>query len=431
MKAKAKKKVALFTVGCKLNQYETQAMGELLEKDGFERVDFKKPADLYIINTCTVTGQSDYSSRQAIYRAKRWSPFAKIIVTGCYAELKLDFLKNLPGVSKVFGNERKKNIAQIALSLFDSKRLDFEEDTEELKVKGHFNHTRALVKIQDGCNQSCSYCVVPLVRGKERSRDSKQIIEEVENLVSNGFKEVVLTGVHVGRYDFCGEDTVTLTKKILDYTSIKRIRYSSIEPNEIPFNLIDLIAKEKRICKHLHVPLQSGDDEILKLMNRSYNTEYYKDLLSKIVEAFPFVTIGADVIVGFPGETERHFENTYKFIQSLPLPYLHIFSYSKREGTKASFLKDKVDPKTIKKRSEILHKLAREKWEKFLDSFIGKNLEVLIEKRRDRKTKKLIGLSDNYIRVLVQGEDELFNQIVEVFVKKREGRFLIGKVNGQ
>ncbi len=429
MKKIDKKKVALFTVGCKLNQYETQAMGELLKKVGFERVDFKKPADLYLINTCTVTAQSDYSSRQAVYRAKRRSPSAKIILTGCYAELQSDFLKNLKGVNLVLGNEDKKNISQIALNLFDSDTTVFKSNETELFVTDHFNHTRALVKIQDGCNQSCSYCIVPFARGRERSRAPQKIIKEIENLVSNGFKEVVLTGVHVGRYDFEGDDIVSLTRKILDFSSVPRIRYSSIEPNEVSSFLIDLMAREKRICKHLHIPLQSGDCEILKSMNRCYDTEYYKNLLSKIAEAVPNVTIGADVIVGFPGETDKNFKNTCEFIRSLPLPYLHVFSYSERQGTKASSFNNKVDPIVIKKRSEIMHDLAEKRWERYLDTFVGKKLKVLIEKRRDKKTNKLLGLSDNYIRVLIEGKDELFNQIIEAFIQKREGKFLLGKIS--
>ena len=428
MNKHGKKKVALFTVGCKLNQYETQAMGEMLEGCGFERVDFKTPADLYVINTCTVTSQSDYSSRQAVYRAKRKAPRSKIIVTGCYAELKPDFLGDLPGVTLVFSNEDKKDISRIALSLFNSEKDLFMDNQTELFVTDHFNHTRALVKIQDGCSQRCSYCIVPFARGEEKSRDFEDILDEIGALVSNGFKEIVLTGVHIGRYDFGGFDIVSLTRKILDSTSIERIRFSSIEPNELSSDLIDLVANEKRLCKHLHVPLQSGDDEILKSMNRFYDTKYYRALLSKIVDIISDVTIGADVIVGFPGETEKHFQNTFNFIKSLPLPYLHVFSYSDREGTKASFFKNKLDPKIIKKRSEIMHDYAEERWEAHLDSFSGKNLEVLIEKKKDKRTKKLIGLSDNYIRVLLDGEDDLYNKIAKVGILKREGKFLLGEV---
>ena len=421
----AQKRIALFTVGCKLNQYETQGMGELLEKAGFLRVDFKSKADVYIINTCTVTAQSDYSSRQAIYRAKKRSPGSKIIITGCYAQLEPDFLKTLPGVSLVINNEQKKDIAQIVLNLFNSeKRIP---PAPELKVSSHFGHTRGLVKIQDGCNQSCSYCVIPFARGKERSKGPFLIMEEIKNLIENGFKEVVLTGVHVGRYNFFGVDLVVLTEKILESTQIKRLRYSSIEPNEINDDLINLIASEKRICRHLHVPLQSGEDEILQAMHRSYSTDYYKDLIDRLVKKVAELTIGADVIVGFPGETEENFQNSSKFIASLPLSYLHVFSYSDRKGTVASFLPDKIPPFVIHRRSQELHQIGKEKWEKFLDFYTGKQLEVLIEKTRDKKSGKLIGLSDNYIRVLLDGENSLGNQIIPVKILKREGKFLLAE----
>lgn len=419
------KTVALFTVGCKLNQYETQGMGELLEKAGFLRVDFKSKADVYIVNTCTVTAQSDYSSRQALFRAKRRSPDSKIVITGCYAELEPDFLKTLPGVSLVIFNEQKKNIAQIVANLFNSeKRIP---PALELKVSSHFCHTRALVKIQDGCNQSCSYCVIPFARGKEKSKDPFLIVEEIRNLEENDFKEVVLTGVHVGRYDFDGMDLVGLTEKALASTQIKRLRYSSIEPNEITDDLINLVASEKRICRHLHIPLQSGEDKILQAMNRSCSTEYFQNLITRLVNKIPELTIGADVIVGFPGETEEEFQNSCDFILSLPLSYLHIFSYSDRKRTNASLLSGKIPPFVIHRRSQRLHRIGKEKWEKVLDIYIGRELKVLIEKTRDKKSGKLIGLSDNYIRVLVDGDDFLANQIVTVKILKREEKFLLGE----
>lgn len=424
------KKVALFTVGCKLNQYETQAMAESLEKEGLERVDFSEPADLYLVNTCSVTAQSDYSSRQAVYRAQRRSPEAKILLTGCYVQLQPEFLSGLSGVSLVIGNEQKKNIAPIVSALLNNQKIDLEETTWdgfELKISDHFKHTRGLVKIQDGCNESCSYCVIPRARGKERSREVESIISEIENLISNGFKEVVLTGVHVGKYNKDGTNLFQLSKGILQNTNIERIRFSSIQPKEFSDKLIDLVRSEKRICRHIHIPLQSGDDCILSAMNRNYSTTYYKDLVEKLKVEIPNLCIGADVIVGFPGEKEEEFNNTLGFIQSIPLSYLHVFSYSGRKGTAAYILPDKVDPKTLHRRSELLHDVGRKKWENFLDSFLGKRLEILLEKRRDKKTDKLIGLSDNYLRVLLEGDDSLVNRMVTVTALKREGKFLVGQ----
>ena len=416
---------AIITVGCKLNQYETQGMGELLEQAGLTRVDFKSKADVYIINTCTVTAQSDYRSRQAIYRARRRSPDSKIIVTGCYAELEPDFLKTLPGVGLVVRNEEKKDIVQIVLNLFNSA----EEVTSprQLKVSAHFGHTRGLVKIQDGCNQRCSYCVIPFARRKERCKDPLLILEEIINLTENDYQEVVLTGVHVGRYNFKGTDLVGLTKEILASTRLKRLRYSSIEPNEITEHLIKLLGSERRICRHLHIPLQSGHDRILQAMNRSYSIEYYRNLVRKLVGTVPQLTIGADVIVGFPGESEREFYESCEFVSSLPLSYLHVFSYSDRKGTSASLLSDKVAPEVIHQRSQRLHRIGKEKWEETLDFYLRKELEVLVEKTRDKKTGKLIGLSDNYIRVLLNGQDSLANNIIPVRIVKREGKFLLGE----
>jgi threonylcarbamoyladenosine tRNA methylthiotransferase MtaB len=432
-------KVALFTVGCKLNQYETQAIAEQLEECGFERVDFSQPAEIYVINTCTVTKESDYSSRQAIYRARRRAPQAKIIVTGCYAQMEKEFLEKLPGVSLVVKQDQKGELVNLVTNLFGDDSIKPKEKEKEdeffgFKVCKHAKHTRALVKIQDGCDKRCSYCVVPLARGKEKNREVDSILAEINCLVKNGYKEVVLTGVHIGRYNENGLNLVRLSEKILNGTKVERLRFTSIDPTELSDELIELISKSNRpdasprIARHLHIPLQSGDDHILSLMKRDYTTNEYRKLLVKIKSALPEVMIGADVIVGFPGETDRQFENIYQFISSSPLSYLHVFSYSDRNGTSASQLPDKVSPEIIHKRSEILHDLGRKKWEEYLDMFIGKTLEVLIEQARDKKTNKLSGLSDNYIRVLLDGEDSLKNKIISVSIIRREGNFLIGRV---
>jgi threonylcarbamoyladenosine tRNA methylthiotransferase MtaB len=424
-------RVALFTVGCKLNQYETQAIAEKLEECGFERVDFSVPAEVYVINTCTVTRESDHSSRQAIYRARRRSPHAKIVVTGCYAQLEKEFLESLPGVSLVVRQQEKGDLINQIVNLFGGKTLKLREEKKDegffgFRVSKHAKHTRALVKIQDGCDKGCSYCVVPSARGKERSRDVDSILAEIDCLVKNGYKEVVLTGVHIGRYNKNGIDLVRLTERILNDTELQRLRFTSIDPTEFSDELIELVSKSKRIARHLHIPLQSGDDHILSMMERDYTTAEYTKLLEKIRSAVPDVMIGADVIVGFPGETDGQFENTCQFILSSPLYYLHVFSYSDRKGTAASEFSSKVQPQIIHKRSEILHDLGRKKWEEYLDRFIGKRLDLLIEQRRDKKTNRLTGLSGNYIRVLLDGEDSLRNKIIPVSIHRREGNILAG-----
>jgi len=422
-------KVALFTIGCKVNQYETEAIAEKLKALGFERVDFRDQADVYVINTCTVTGESDRSSRQAIYRAKRRSPDAKIIVTGCYAQLEKEFLQSLPGVSVVVKQEVKGKLPHLVTRLMGqgSRVKEIEDQFFGFSVTGLAKHTRALVKIQDGCEKNCAYCVVPFARGKERSREIEQIISEINDLVENGYKEVVLTGVHIGRYDRNGLGLAELSKRILEETEVERIRYSSIDPKEFSDRLINLLSKSDRICRHLHIPLQSGDDFILSKMKRDYSVEEYRALVDKISDSIPNIMIGADVIVGFPGETDEHFESTCRFISSSPISYLHVFSYSDRKGTDATSMPDKIPPEVIHRRSEILHSLGKEKWRSYIDRFIGKKLAVLIENRRDRKTGKLTGLSDNYIRVLLDGDDSAKNRIIPVHIIDRHENKLLGK----
>jgi threonylcarbamoyladenosine tRNA methylthiotransferase MtaB len=424
------RKVCFFTIGCKLNQYETQAISEGLEKLGFQRVNFGEKADLYLINTCTVTAQSDRSARQAVYRAKRFSPNAKIVAVGCYVQTDEEILRTLPGVSLVVKNENKEEILKKIARLFDVDGLIGNRVPllSQIEVSGHTQHTRGLVKIQDGCNQACSYCIVPLARGSEKSRRLNSILSEIENLDKNSFKEVVLTGVHTGRYDFNGMNLCQLLEEILNRTKVRRLRLSSIEPKEITDELVDLVANNNRICRHFHIPLQSGDDYILSRMNRNYTTEDYAELVEKIIKEIPHALIGADVMVGFPEELESNFQNSLDFVLSQPINYLHVFSYSDRKGTVASKLPDKISPHIIKKRNEIFRELGYKKWHNFIEGFVGMKLEVVIEKRRDKKTGKLVGLSDNYIRVLVDGKDELMNQIVSVEIEKREERHLAGKL---
>ncbi|HEX9917470.1 MAG TPA: MiaB/RimO family radical SAM methylthiotransferase, partial [candidate division Zixibacteria bacterium] len=357
---------------------------------------------------------------------------AKIVVVGCYAQTEEEVLKTLPGVSLVVKNENKEEILRKITRLFDGDSLIENKIPllNQIEVSGHTKHTRGLVKIQDGCNQACSYCIVPLARGPEKSRRLDSILSEIGNLDKNGFREVVLTGVHIGRYDFEGINLHQLLDEILKRTQIKRVRLSSIEPKEIADELIDLASNNDKICRHFHIPLQSGDDYILSRMNRNYTTGEYAELLDKIIKKIPDCLVGADVMVGFPEELESNFQNSLDFVLSQPINYLHVFSYSDRKGTVASKLPDKIPPHVIKKRNKLFRELGYKKWVNFIEKFIGKKLGVLIEKRRDKKTGKLTGLSDNYIRVLIDGEDRWMNQLVEVEITRREGRVLVGEFVG-
>ncbi len=425
------KKVALTTLGCKLNQYETEAIASGLVKKGWHRVNFTQPADLYVIDTCTVTQQADYSSRQAIYQANRRAPEAKIVVTGCYAQIAREQLQTLPGVGLIVGSDYKDRLPDLIEEWYAGNPLNLNGDSfreqEDFRASGHSGHTRAFVKIQNGCQEGCSFCVIPMTRGQERSRPAPWIIDEINDLVAKDFKEVVITGVHIGKYEWGNLRLVELLKSILRETNLPRIRLSSVKPKEVSPELIELIASEPRFCRHLHLPLQSGNDSVLSRMKRQYSLSEFDHMVNAFAEKMSGVTLGTDVIVGFPGENEEEFASSCKYIEESPLNFLHVFSYSDRPNTTASKMPDKVDPQTINRRSAVLRELGNKKWRAFLDTFPGQTLPVLVESRREKHKNLLTGLADNYIRVNFQGPDSLMNQIVPVGIVRRESRLLIGE----
>jgi len=408
------RKVALATLGCKINQYETEVLREYFIQAGFEEVSFREKADLYIVNTCSVTQRADQKSEELIRKAKKNGDLAYLIVTGCYAEAEGNRLKKkFPYIDLIVGNEEKSNIGQIVL----------ERTLESPTPIQHFNgHNRAFVKIEDGCNQFCAYCRIPYVRGDVvRSRPPDEILIEIENLSQNGFKEIVLAGVNLGLYgrDLNPQIGLTDLLKKAEYLKEKiRIRLSSLEPHLLSPELIDLMAESPWICSHLHLPLQSGDEEILKKMKRKYTPHQYKELVREIREKIPFIAITSDVMVGFPGERESHFNNTYQFLQDLGFSRLHIFRFSPRTGTKAYSMQPRVDEKTKKRRSKLLRDLAKKLSRDFISQFLGKTLRVLVEDKRDPETGLLTGYTDNYIRVLLEGEKELKNKLVRVRLTK-------------
>jgi threonylcarbamoyladenosine tRNA methylthiotransferase MtaB len=372
-------KMAFSAVGCKVNQYEVQVMAEALEPYGFQVVPFSESADVYVINTCTVTGKADYTSRQMIRRAIRRSPGAKVIVTGCYAELEPSVLQLLAGVTFVAGNKLKNNLPNMILNLFGIDRGN--KSIEGCTITRMNGHSRAFIKIQEGCTEKCTYCVIWKARGKPTSRAPYEIIKEINNLYQNEYREVVLTGVHIGKYKN-KFNIAGLLKAILKETEMPRIRLSSLKPNEFDEELIELLATEKRICPHVHLPVQSGDDIILERMGRKYGVKLVSQLVNRLVEVRQDITIGADFIVGFPGEAKANFENTVALVEDMPIAYIHIFPYSDRPGTPASLFSEKVSSQEKSNRSKRLKRISDRMKRAHLKRFVGKKLDVIVEDRQ-------------------------------------------------
>jgi len=429
-------RVAIATLGCKANQYDSEIIREGFEEKNFGVVPFSDVADIYVINTCTVTGKTDYQSRQLIRRAHRKNPKAKIVVTGCYAQVAPDDLEKIPGVSLVVGNQDKNNIpdlllssaidndARIAVKPFE-KGSTFPED----KIKRFFNKTRFSLKIQDGCNARCSYCIIPTSRGPSRSMNPRTVLELLKRIGLSGYKEVILTGIHLGAYGLDLKPATTLLElleKIEKEKPVPRIRLSSIEPNEVEQNLIDFIGASEMICPHLHLPLQSGDSDILRRMNRPYSAEYFHRLIKNLVVSIPDLAIGVDVIVGFPGEEERQFQQTFELINELEVTYLHVFPFSPRKGTAAARFPKRIDGNTVKSRGKLLRALGTEKRNSFYKSYLNKKLHVLIESQREKDRGFLKGFSRNYIPVLMDGGNELVNKEVAVRVSTIDGAIVNG-----
>ncbi len=429
------KSVTFHTLGCKVNQYDTQAMIEALAKD-YRIVSNKEGADVYIVNTCTVTNRADQKSRQYIRSIIRKNPEALVAVTGCYAQRFPQKIAEIQGVDLILGSQEKNRIASFLNGREKNSRPEiFVENVDSysrydtLSVSKHHAHTRAFVKIQDGCQNYCSYCIIPYVRGKERSRPLKDTLEEIRELVRNGYKEIVLTGIRLGSWgeDLNGEVALAaLLEKVAEIKDLKRVRLSSIEPRDLSEELIDRIAQLPKVCRHLHVPLQSGDDQTLKAMNRPYDTFYYQDLIERIEEKIEGVAITTDIMVGFPGEEEKEFENTYNFAKKMRFSKMHIFRYSPRPGTPAAQLGKKVREKDVKERSKKLFGLSLKMQEEFSRRFLGETLEVLVERRKENDC--LTGLTDNYIRAVFAGPENLVNKIVKVKITQIEKGYVIGKL---
>lgn len=415
MRENDKKTFCLTTLGCKANQYDSAAMSEALTAlPGYCLVNFPGPADVCIINTCTVTASSDTQSRGLIRRARRHNPNAVVIVTGCYAEVASGELSALHEADYVLGNPAKGDIAEyVRRGRRNGAPLVAAGQVEEgprgvpwsLRARSASGRTRINLKIQDGCDMSCAYCLIPRARGASRSLPLAALEAEVAEIAQKGFKEIILTGIHLGGWgrDLSPPLNLTALLEVIERKKYPcRFRVSSIDPDEVTERFIEVMAGASSICNHLHLPLQSGDDKVLKLMRRRHDSALFSRVLSTLTERVEGIAIGSDVIAGFPGEGQREFENTYALLKDLPLAYLHVFPFSPRSGTLAATLSDRVDGVTIKKRCALLRALGEEKKKAFNKRFIGSSAEVLIEGARDRKTGLSHGRSSNYINVLLE-----------------------------
>jgi len=433
-------KYIIKTLGCKVNQYESESLSDDLEKSGFKPSLHETP-DICIINTCTVTSRASMQSRQAIRHAIRTYPNARIVVTGCYAQTEPDTLQRIDGIHQIIQNAEKHRLTEIITSPCENLKNKFQcgetvhrSDISIFQpsppVSGY--RTRPFLKIQDGCDAFCTYCIVPYARGQSRSMPFETVLEHIRSLEKSGSIEIVLTGIHLGAF---GQDLkprrslYDLLNALEKENAVKRVRLSSIEPHELSGDIIRLASSSNMLCNHFHIPLQSGNDAVLKKMNRPYTRSFFRDLLKTIHESIPSGAMGVDVIIGFPGETDEAFNDTYSLISELPISYLHVFPFSPRRGTPAAKFKGRVASSVIKERSKIMRELGNQKKSDFYNRFIGKTADVLVESTRDKKTGYLKGFSSNYIPVLIEGTDALKNSLVCVKLEKmNKDMRMIGKI---
>lgn len=411
-----KKIVAIHTLGCKVNQYESEAIASMFEKSGYEVASFDDYSDIYIINTCTVTNLSDRKSRQAIRKAKKTNPDAVIIVMGCYAQTSPEDILKIPGVNIVMGTKDRNRVLEYIERVETGEcRINAVDNImsarqfEELKVNTYKERTRAYLKIQEGCSQFCSYCIIPYARGPIRSRNPEDIIREVEELSQNGFYEIVLTGIHLASYgkDLKTIDLLGIIQRIHSVEGIRRIRLGSIEPTTITEEFVRAAKDMLKLCPHFHMSLQSGCDKTLKNMNRKYTTEQYRQSVAMLKNNVPDVAITTDLMVGFPGETEEDFKNSLAFAEEMGFSKIHVFKYSPRKGTPAADMKNQVDPVDKEHRSEKMLHLSDKLEAEYFQKFAGRTLEVLYEQKMQDYPGFIEGLTKNYMRVMAKGDSDL------------------------
>ncbi|TDP94718.1 threonylcarbamoyladenosine tRNA methylthiotransferase MtaB [Halanaerobium saccharolyticum] len=432
------KKAAFYTLGCKVNQYETEAVIDIFLDNGYQIVDFSEMADVYIVNSCTVTNEAARKTRQIARRAKRRSPDSLVAIVGCYTQAFPDEVSEIEEIDFVMGSNNKGKILDKAEEMLAGRDVDAEikkykelKDYEKLNLKRLSNTTRANVKIEDGCNQFCSYCIIPYARGPVRSRKKEDVVAEIRKLSQQGVKEIILTGTHLGAYGSENGDSKALTElmqSLSEIESLKRVRLSSIEGTEIDQGMMDLIADEDIFCPHLHLPLQSGSDQILDAMQRPYTVAEFKETVAELRKRIPDLALTTDVIVGFPGETEETFAQTVEVVKEINFAKVHVFPYSAREGTPAAEM-DQLNGNIVTEYSKKLRLINEALMLDYQKEFLGEKREVLIEEVRDHQTDLLTGYTDNYLKVLVDGPDELKNELVEVRLEESfDSHHILGKI---
>lgn len=427
-------KVAFLTLGCKVNFYETEAVWELMQKHGYERVDFKTISDIYIINTCTVTNNSDGKSRKMIREAVSRNSEGIVVIMGCFSQLKADQVLAIPGVKIVLGTKNRNLIPDYIAEYLEKKtilnKVELLESNlafDDLSINAFAKHQRAFLKIQDGCNNFCSYCIIPYARGRVRSKQPKQVIKEAKTLVDNNFKEIILTGIHTGGYgvDLPNYRFVNLLQDLETIKGLDRIRISSIETSELTDDVISVIAHSQKIVNHLHIPLQSGSDAILKAMNRKYDKQEYTRIISKLRAMIPNLAITTDVIVGFPGETESDFAEMVAFIRQINFQELHVFPYSRREGTVAAAMPNQISGAIKKERVNILLKLSDELAKAYINTNINIPLQVIPETYQDGY---LHGHTANYLFVKFLGKSDQIGELVDIVITEESYPLSLAKV---
>lgn len=437
-----KKKVALHNLGCKVNAYETEAMQQLLEAAGYEIVPFAPGADVYVINTCTVTNIADRKSRQMLHKAKKMNPEAVVVAAGCYVQAGKEKAEADPSIDLIIGNNKKQDLISVLEQYLETKErreemidISHTKEYEKLQIDRTEEHTRAYIKVQDGCNQFCTYCVIPYARGRVRSRKTADVVREVERLAISGCQEVVLTGIHLSSYGVDrkedGETLLSLIQAVHQVEEIKRIRLGSLEPGIVTEEFAKELSQLKKMCPHFHLSLQSGCTDTLKRMNRRYTAQEYAEKCEILRKFFSCPALTTDVITGFPGETEEEFSQSRDFVEKIGFYETHIFPYSRREGTKAAGMPEQLPEGIKKERSRVLIEIGMKHQREFMEKFLGQKREVLFEERQDiQGTAYWVGHTMEYLKVAVVSDEDLGNRILEVKLKEilPEG-IMIGKID--